>query len=92
MKLYLFGDQTFDIQPHLQNLVRKKSSLFLTEFLERVYNAIRLEIFQLPAHVRGELPRFTCPEDFVLHDPKQKACIALDMAMTTTYHLCTFIR
>lgn len=92
MKLYLFGDQTFEIQPHLQNLAQKKSNLFLTDFLERIYNAIRLEFYKLPAQVRDELPRFTCPEDLVLHDPKQKTCIALDMAMTTTYHLCTFMR
>jgi hypothetical protein len=64
------------IQPGVQNLARKKSNLFLTDFSERIYNAIRLEFYKLPAQVRDELPRYTSPENLVLHDPKQKTCIA----------------
>ncbi|KAF5010178.1 hypothetical protein FDECE_3671 [Fusarium decemcellulare] len=83
MKLYLFGDQTFDIQPHLRNLLQKRDHLFLQDFLTKAYNAIRVEMYRLPLKVRNDLPRFTCQEDLLLWDQSGKRCVALDMAMTT---------
>ncbi|KAM0563081.1 hypothetical protein ACHAPJ_001927 [Fusarium lateritium] len=91
MKLYLFGDQTFEIQPHLQNLLQKRDNLFLHEFLNQAYNALRVELYRLPYSIRKDLPRFTCQEDLLLWDRSGKRCIALDMAMTTLYQLGTFI-
>ncbi|KIL93105.1 hypothetical protein FAVG1_03082 [Fusarium avenaceum] len=91
LKLYLFGDQTFEIQPHLKNLLQKRDNLFLQEFLGQAYNAIRADLFRLPYSVRKDLPRFTCQQDLLLWDQSGRRCIALDMAMTTLYQLGTFI-
>lgn len=92
LKLYLFGDQTFEIQPHLKNLLQKRDNLFLQEFLGQAYNAIRADLFRLAYSVRKDLPRFTCQEDLLLWDQSGRRCVALDMAMTTLYQLGTFIR
>ncbi|ENH69483.1 Conidial yellow pigment biosynthesis polyketide synthase [Fusarium oxysporum f. sp. cubense race 1] len=91
MKLYLFGDQTFEVQPHLQHLLQKRDNLFLHEFLNQSYNALRAELVKIPYSIRKDLPRFTCQEDLLLWDQSGPRCIALDMAMTTLYQLGTFI-
>lgn len=92
LKLYLFGDQTFSLQPHLQNLPRNRDNPFLQYFLTKAYEAVRVEIYRLPSQVRDDLPRFTCVEDLVSWDQSGEPCVALDMALTTLYHLGTFIR
>ncbi|KAI1452580.1 polyketide synthase [Annulohypoxylon moriforme] len=92
--LYLFGDQTFDVEPHLHKLLdASNSNVILRGFLQKAYNAIRLQIFQLPKHVREELPRFTCIEDVLLwRQPKGVTpCVPLDMAITCMYQLGSFI-
>ncbi|KAM0241576.1 hypothetical protein ACHAPO_001262 [Fusarium lateritium] len=91
LKLYLFGDQTFEIQPHLKTLFQKRDNLFLQDFLNKAYHAIRVELFKVPYSIRRDLPRFTCLEDLLLWDQSGQRCIALDMAMTTLYQLATFI-
>ena len=96
LKLYLFGDQTFVIQPHLQDLLNRKwDNLPLHDLLTKAYDAIRVELYKLPSQLRDELPRFTCLEDLLVWDRSQSgqpSCIALDMALTTLYHLGSFIR
>lgn len=92
LKLYLFGDQTFDIQPHLHDLLRVRDDLFLQDFLVKAYDAIRAEIYRLSPRVRDDLPRFTCLEDLMSWDRSGKRCIPLDMAMTSLYQLGMFIR
>nr|ALQ32764.1 putative polyketide synthase [Fusarium aywerte] len=91
LKLYLFGDQTFEIQPHLKTLFQKRDNLFLQDFLHKAYHAIRVELFKVPYSIRKDLPRFTCLEDILYWDQSGQRCIALDMAMTTLYQLATFI-
>ncbi|KAK8079429.1 hypothetical protein PG997_007247 [Apiospora hydei] len=93
MTLYLFGDQTFDVEPHIGVLLQEKDDLFLQTFLRGSYNAIRLEIYKLPPAVRGTLPRFSCLEDLASwrQNGTGERCIALDMAMTTLWQLGIFI-
>lgn len=92
LKLYLFGDQTVDIQSHLKSLLRHRNNPVLEDFLGKAYNSVRTEIFSLPSHVRDELPRFTCVDDLLSWDPYGKVCIPLDMAVVCLYQLGTFIR
>ncbi|KAK3987345.1 hypothetical protein QBC44DRAFT_344021 [Cladorrhinum sp. PSN332] len=95
LNLHLFGDQTFPIQPHLQDLLDQKWTCPpLYGLLNKAYDAVRAELYTLPPHLRDDLPRFTCLEDLLLWDPAQsgRPCIALDMALTTLYHLGSFIR
>ncbi|KAI8631121.1 polyketide synthase [Xylariaceae sp. FL1651] len=92
--LYLFGDQTFDVELHMPKLLDAGSNgVLLRDFLDRAYNAIRLQISRLPANLRGELPRFTSVEDVLLwKQPKEQVrCVPLDMARTCLYQLASFI-
>ncbi|KAI1412620.1 polyketide synthase [Hypoxylon sp. FL1857] len=92
--LYLFGDQTFDVEPHLHKLLdASNSNVILRDFLEKAYNAIRVRIFQLPKHVREDLPRFTSIEDVLLWKQSKGGirCVPLDMAITCMYQLGSFI-
>lgn len=91
-RLYLFGDQTYDVQPHLQGLLRHRDNPVMESFLVRAYDALRRELYALPAEVREDLPRFTCVEDLLLWKSNGRRFIALDMAVSCLYQLGTFIR
>ena len=91
LKLYLFGDQTYDIQPHLRTLLQKRDNPVLEDFLVKSYDVVRAVIFTLPAQVREDFPRFTCLDDLVLWTQSGKRCIPLDMAVTCIYQLGVFI-
>ncbi|XXG97472.1 hypothetical protein Hte_003774 [Hypoxylon texense] len=91
LNLYLFGDQTYDIQPHVKDLLRHRHNPVLEDFLVKTYHAIRTEIYRLSPQVRDDLPRFTCLDDLVLWKPDGKRCIPLDMAITCMYQLGVFI-
>ncbi|KAI4192426.1 MAG: hypothetical protein LQ346_004317 [Caloplaca aetnensis] len=92
MTLYLFGDQTFDVKPHLADLIQHRDNPVLEDFLLKAYDAIRTEIYSLPCEVRENLPRFTCVDDIIWRKPDVKRCVPLDMAVTCMYQLGTFIR
>lgn len=92
LKLYLFGDQTYDIQPQLRDLIRYRHNPVLEDFLVKAYDAIRTEIYNLPCKVRDDLPRFTCVDDIISRKPGGQRCVPLDMAVTCMYQLGTFIR
>ena len=66
LKLYLFGDQTYDIQPRLKELLQHHDNPILEAFLEKTYDAVRVEIYKLPQSIKEDLPRFTSFEDLVL--------------------------
>ena len=92
LKLYLFGDQTYDIQLHLKDLIRYRHNPVLEDFLVKAYDAIRTEIYKLPREIRDDLPRFTCLDDIICWKQGGKRCIPLDMAVTCMYQLGVFIR
>jgi len=92
LKLYLFGDQTYPVQPDLKDLMWYRTNPVLENFLVKAYNAIRTEIYNLPCETREDLPRFTCLDDLVLRKQGGKRCIPLDMAVTCMYQLGVFIR
>lgn len=91
LNLYLFGDQTFDIQPRLKELLRRRENPILDSFLERTYDVIRVELYRLPQDVKEGLPRFTSIEDLVLWSKSGKRYVPLDMALTCMSQLGTFI-
>ena len=92
LKLYLFGDQTYDIQLHLKQLLRYRHNPVLEDFLVKAYNVIRTEIYQLNHETRDGLPRFTSVDDLLLWKGGWKQCIPLDMAVTCMYQIGVFIR
>ncbi|KJZ69255.1 hypothetical protein HIM_11358 [Hirsutella minnesotensis 3608] len=92
VKLYLFGDQTYDIQPNLKTLLLSKSNPVLDAFLSKALDAIQLEIDALRHALPHNVPRFTTVYELVLwNQTTEKRCIALDMAVTCLYHLATFM-
>lgn len=90
--MYLFGDQTYDVQPHLKNLMRSRDNPLLEDFLVKAYESIRREIYKLPAEARDSFPQFSSVDDLILWKRDGKRCVALDMAVTCMYQLGTFIR
>lgn len=92
MKLYLFGDQTYDTEPYLKNLIQNRNNPILDDFLVKAYDTIRAEIYTLSPEIRDQLPRLTCVDDLVLWKQGGKRCIPLDMAVTCMYQVGVFIR
>nr|APX43974.1 polyketide synthase [Pestalotiopsis microspora] len=90
-RLFLFGDQTYDNQPHRKDLMRYRQNPVLENFLAKSYEAIRNEIYNLPVELRTKLPRFTCLDDLLLWKQDGQRVIALDMALTCLYQLSVFI-
>lgn len=91
VKLYLFGDQTYDIQTHLKDLLQKRSNPVVENFLIKAYDAIRAEIYKLPPALRDAYPRFTCVDDLILWNQTGSRLVPLDMAVTSIYQLGMFI-
>ena len=91
LDLYLFGDQTYDVQLHLRDLIQHRRNPILEDFLVKAYHAIRAEIYKLPPETRDELPRLTCLEDILARKHDNKRCIPLDMAVTCLYQLGVFV-
>ncbi|CAK3875036.1 Conidial yellow pigment biosynthesis polyketide synthase [Lecanosticta acicola] len=90
-KLYLFGDQTFDIRPHFKGLLHYRQNPVLEDFLNKSYDVIRHQIYTLPTAILEDLPRFTAVDDLLLWDQSGKRCVPLDMAITCMYQLGIFI-
>ena len=91
LKLYLFGDQTFDLQPHLKELLQNRRNPILEQFLDQSYDAVRAEIFKLSRQARDDFPRFTCVDDLILWKKDGERLLPLDMALTCIYQLGMFI-
>lgn len=95
--LYLFGDQTYDVGPHLKELLlsSRYSNGLINDFLHGSYDAVRAEMYQLQSQERECLPRFTCVQDLVLwaiRNPNERnRCVPLNMALTCMYQLAVFI-
>jgi hypothetical protein len=87
--LYLFGDQTHDVQ--LKELVACRVNPVVEDFLQRAYDVIRSELHDLPRETRDALPRFTCLNDVLLYKPRGRRCVPLDMALTCMYQLGVFL-
>ncbi|KAI0877844.1 polyketide synthase [Hypoxylon argillaceum] len=91
-KLYLFGDQTYDVQQHIGKLLQLRNNALVNGFLEMGYGAIREEIYRLPTQTRNQLPRFTNIEDLLLwKNTESGRFIAIEMAVACLYQLGTFI-
>lgn len=91
LTLYLFGDQTYDMQRHAKVLLRNRDKPILEQFLVKAYDAIRVEIYKLPPQIRDSLPRFTCPDDLVQWNHGESCFIPLEMAVTCLFHIGIFI-
>jgi hypothetical protein len=92
LKLYVFGDQTYDVQPRLKELLGHRDNPVLQDFLGKAYAAIRVQLFTLSHETREALPRFTSVDDLLLWKNDGSPCLPLDMALTCLYQLAVFMR
>jgi hypothetical protein len=91
IKLYLFGDQTFNAIAQLPNLLQARDNPVLDRLLTKAYSALRAEIHKLPLQTTQDIPRFSALEDLVNTRKNGKRCLPLDMALTCLYHLGKFV-
>lgn len=91
LKLYLFGDQTYDFQSHINDLLQNRGNPVLEDFLVKSYDAVRAEIYKLPPSIRESYPRFTCVDDLLLWNQSGSGLVPLDMAVTCLFQLGIFI-
>lgn len=54
--IYLFGDQTIQVDDALHKLLHVKDNPILKSFLDEAFAAVRKQIFLLPANERASLP------------------------------------
>lgn len=91
-RLYLFGDQTFDVSANVKSMMQHRGNPLLENFLSKAYEVVRKEVYSLPPQVRDDLPRLSSLDDFLLRKQSGARSVALDMAATITYQLGMFIR
>ena len=90
--IYLFGDQTYDINTGLRDLVVLNNDPILSTFFERAYHALRTEVGRLSQTKRQEFQRFSSLGDLLALRRESQLHPALDQALTCTYQLGSFIR
>ncbi|GIC88991.1 type I polyketide synthase [Aspergillus udagawae] len=90
-RIYLFGDQTYDVDAPLWELLHHADPI-LTSFFERVLQVLRLELGQLPSELRDEFPRFSSIADLISRRRDTRLHPSLEMALVLIYQLGSFIR
>lgn len=90
--IYLFGDQTENINANLRALLLSNNNCLLTSFFERACHALRAEIGLLPHRDRVTFPRFSTIAELLSIQRSGVANPALDQALTCVYQFGCFIR
>ena len=92
MRVYVFGDQTFDIADSLASVIRNANDALVPDFLEQACQTLKDEILKLVPDQQEECPRFAKVLDLV---PLWRSCTlnpALAQALTCITHIATFLR
>ncbi|GIJ99615.1 type I iterative polyketide synthase [Aspergillus viridinutans] len=90
-RIYLFGDQTYDVDAPLRELLHHSDPI-LTSFFERALQVLRHEVGQLPSELRHEFPRFSSIADLISRRRDTRLHPSLEMALVLIYQLGSFIR
>ncbi|KAJ5150806.1 type I iterative polyketide synthase [Penicillium canariense] len=90
-RIYLFGDQTYDVDAPLRELLHHSDPV-LTSFFERALQVLRLEVGQLPSELRCTFPRFSSIADLISRRGDTGLHPGLEMALVLIYQLGSFIR
>ncbi|GCB19650.1 conidial yellow pigment biosynthesis polyketide synthase [Aspergillus awamori] len=90
-RVYLFGDQTSDIEAGLRRLLQAKNSTIVQSFFQQCFHAIRQEIAKLPPSHRKLFPRFTSIVDLLSRSRESGPSPVLESALTCIYQLGCFI-
>jgi len=92
LQVYLFGDQTYEINTKLCGLLLSNDNPILISFFERVFFALRTEIGQLPLRERESFPLFSSISTLLSRQRENALNPALEGALTCMYQLGYFIR
>ncbi|KAI1378719.1 polyketide synthetase [Hypoxylon crocopeplum] len=89
-RVYVFGDQAFDYEHSLAQLLRSDNVL-LCWFFRKCYSALSTELGSLPLHARDTTPKFTSVSDLLVR--KRDGCIspALEQALCLIHSFAAFI-
>ena len=90
--IYLIGDQTYDINKGLRDLLHTENDPLLTSFFEKSFYALREEIKKLPYEQRAQFQRFSSLTDLLTVRRAGRLHPAFDQALASSYQLGTFIR
>lgn len=92
MRVYVFGDQTFDIADQLSTVIRSHEDALVQDFVERSCRVLKQEIGRLESQQAEACPRFSKLLDLVPHVRAGTLNPALAQALTCITHLGTFIK
>ncbi|TWU71000.1 t1pks [Metarhizium rileyi] len=89
-RVYVFGDQTFNYEHSLAQLLRCHN-VFLDSFFRKCYSAIRTELGRLPLHTRDVDAKFSSVADLLMR--KRDGCLgpALELVLCLVHTLAAFI-
>ncbi|GAB7325180.1 hypothetical protein MBLNU13_g09258t1 [Cladosporium sp. NU13] len=92
MRVYVFGDQTFDIADLLSGVIRNADDAIVADFLEQACQTLKDEILKLLPEQQDECPRFARVLDLVPLWRSSTLNPALGQALTCITHITTFLR
>jgi hypothetical protein len=92
LRVYVFGDQTFDIADLLSSVIRDADDALVPDFLEQACQTLKDQILKLVPDQQEACPRFAKVLDLV---PVWRSCTlnpALGQALTCITHIAIFLR
>lgn len=92
VRIYAFGDQTYNIVPILSHLIRVSDDAVLVDFLQRSTAILKHEVTCLRPEQRARCPRFTGIADLLPYYANQTLNPAFVQALTCITQLGMFIR
>ena len=91
IRVYVFGDQTYDITGALSKILQADNDPVLTMFLERALVALKREVERLPQWQQSECPRFSRLADLIPEWQASTLNPALGQALTCMCQLGLFL-
>jgi hypothetical protein len=92
VQVYLFGDQSYDFDQKLHDLLYSKNNPILSAFFEQACDAIRAEIGQLPLQHQASFPGFRSLADLLARHRKGGVNPAFQIVLAYVYQIGAFIR
>ncbi|KAK3713685.1 Non-reducing polyketide synthase ctb1 [Vermiconidia calcicola] len=92
VRMFVFGDQTYNVADALQRLVRERNDPLVTDFLERSSGTLKHEISRLSPGQQDQCPRFASVAELLPYYCAGSLNPALVQALTCIAHFAAFLR
>lgn len=89
-RVYVFGDQTFDYEHSLAQLLRSDNAILIW-FFNKCHSAIQTELGRLPLHARDPTPKFSSVADLLGRKRDGRISAALEQVLCLIHTFATFI-